>query len=219
VTPDEFRRAGHALIDWIADYREALARGEPPVRPNVEPGDLVAALPREAPERGEPFEAILADLDRLVLPGVMHWQHPRFFGWFPSGGSLPSVLGDLASTGLAVVGLSWQAAPALTELEQVTTDWLRDLLGLPSSFQGVLQDTASTATFVALVCARERDFGSTGAGMQGRSSALVVYASAQAHSSVEKAAMLAGFGRAHFRAIEVDADRRMRPDRLAAAIA
>jgi aromatic-L-amino-acid/L-tryptophan decarboxylase len=220
VTPDEFRRAGHALVEWIASYRERLAAGDLPVQAQVRPGDLIARLPAAAPERGEAIDRILADLDTLILPGVTHWQHPRFFGYFPSGGSLTSVLGDMVSTGLGVIGLNWQASPALTELEQVTTDWLRDLLGLPSTFSGVIQDTASAASFVALVCARERatDYGAARAGLQGGGAPLVVYTSAQAHSSVEKAALLAGFGRQYVRAIELDTDFRMDVAALDAAI-
>ncbi len=221
MTPDEFRRAGHALVEWIADYRERLARAELPVQARVQPGEIIGRLPSAAPERGEPFEAILADVEALLMPGVTHWQHPRFFGYFPSGGSLASVLGDMLSTGLGVVGLNWQAGPALTELEQVTTDWMRELLGLPRSFSGVIQDTASAATFVALVCARERasDYGAARAGLQGGNPPLVVYTSAQAHSSVEKAALLAGFGRDHVRAVALDADFRLDVAALAAAIA
>jgi aromatic-L-amino-acid/L-tryptophan decarboxylase len=220
VTPNEFRRAGHALVEWIAAYRERLAAGEFPVQARVAPGDLIASLPKAAPERGEPIDAILADLDTLILPGLTHWQHPRFFGYFPSGGSLASVLGDLASTGLGVIGLNWQASPALTELEQVTTDWLRDLLGLPATFSGVIQDTASAASFVALVCARERatDYGAAREGLQGGGAPLVVYASAQAHSSIEKAALLAGFGRQYVRAVELDAEFRLDVAALDAAV-
>ena len=220
MTPDEFRRAGHALVEWIAAYRERLAEGGFPVQAQVAPGELIGRLPAAAPEKGEPIDAILADLDRLILPGITHWQHPRFFGYFPSGGSLTSVLGDMVSTGLGVIGLNWQASPALTELEQVTTDWLRDLLGLSQAFSGVIQDTASAASFVALVCARERatDYGAARTGLQGGTAPLVVYTSAQAHSSVEKAALLAGFGRRHVRPIALDSAFRMDVPALEAAI-
>jgi aromatic-L-amino-acid decarboxylase len=220
VTPDEFRRAGHALVEWIAAYRERLAAGELPVQAQVRPGELIGRLPVAAPERGEPIEAILKDLDTLILPGITHWQHPNFYGYFPTGGSLTSVLGDMVSTGLGVIGLNWQASPALTELEQVTTDWLRDLVGLPVTFSGVIQDTASAASFIALVSARERstDYGATREGLQGAGPRLVVYASSQAHSSVEKAALLAGFGRQHVRAIGVDAEFRMDVPALEATV-
>lgn len=221
MTPEEFRRAGRALVDWVADYRERLAAGELPVQATTAPGEIVARLPSQAPETAEPFDAVLRDLDGILMPGVTHWQHPRFFGYFPSGGSLGSVLADLVSTGLGVVGLNWQASPALTELEQVTTDWLRDLLGLPAIFAGVIQDTASTASFVALVCARERATAYAGAraGLQDGAPPLVVYTSAHAHSSIEKAAVLAGFGREHVRAIAVDDEFRLDVAALDTAIA
>jgi aromatic-L-amino-acid decarboxylase len=221
MTPDEFRAAGHALVEWVASYRERLAAGDLPVQSRAAPGDLLASLPRAAPEAPEPFAAVLRDLDALVMPGITHWQHPRFFGYFPSGGSLAGVLGDMVSTGLAVVGLNWQASPALTELEQATTDWLRDLLGLPAAFAGVIQDTASTATFVALVCARERTSGYAAArgGLQDGGAPLVVYTSAHAHSSVEKAALLAGFGREHVRSVALDGSFRLDVAALERAIA
>ncbi len=221
MTPDEFRLAGHALVEWIAAYRERLAQGDLPVQAQVRPGELIAALPSAAPEQPEPFDDILRDLDALIAPGLTHWQHPRFFGFFPSVAPLSSVLGDMLSTGLGQIGLSWQASPALTELEQVATDWLRDLLGLPATFSGVIQDAASAATFIALVCARERAtrFGSSRGGLQGEAAPLVVYASSQAHSSVAKAALLAGFGRLNVREVPVDAIFAMRPDALAAMIA
>jgi aromatic-L-amino-acid decarboxylase len=220
VTPDEFRRAGHALVEWIAAYRDRLAACELPVQASVSPGELISKLPSIAPEQGEPFENILRDLDTLILPGVTHWQHPNFFAYFPAGASLASVLGDMISTGLGAVGLNWQASPALTELEQVTTDWLRDLLGLPSAFSGVIQETASAATLIALVSARERttEYSATREGLQDGGPPLVVYTSTQAHSSVAKAALLAGFGRLHLREIAVDAQFRMQASALQAAI-
>jgi aromatic-L-amino-acid decarboxylase len=221
MNPDEFRQAGHALVDWIAEYRERLAKGEPPVQSPLGPGDILARIPPAAPEAPEKFAAVLADLDTLVMPGITHWQHPRFFGYFPTGGSLSSVLADMVGTGLGVIGLNWQASPALTELEQAMTDWLRDLMGLPATFSGVLQDTASAASFVALVCARERatDFAATRGGLQDSAARpLVVYTSGQAHSSIEKAALMAGFGRHYVRAIEVDRDYRMVPAALDKAI-
>jgi aromatic-L-amino-acid/L-tryptophan decarboxylase len=221
MTPAEFRRAGHELIEWIAAYRERLATGDFPVQSQQRPGGLIAQLPVAAPEEPEPWEAILRDLEKLILPGITHWQHPRFFGYFPTGGSLAGVLGDMLSTGFGVIGLNWQAAPALTELEQVTTDWVRDLLGLPREFSGVIQDTASAASFVALVSARERASGyaAAGAGLQDGGAPLIVYTSAHAHSSIEKAALLAGFGREHVRPIEVDGEYRLSVAALEAAIA
>ena len=156
MTPEEFRRAGHELVDWVADYRERVARGEFPVMARTAPGDLRAALPTEPPQSPEDFTAIRRDLDALILPACTHWQDPRFHGYFPSNGLPAAVLGDLVSTGLGQLGLNWQASPALTELEEVTLDWWRQMLGLSGRWHGVIQDTASTATFVALVCARER---------------------------------------------------------------
>ena len=128
MTPDEFRRHGHAVVDWIADYRERVQ--DRPVMAPVAPGDIKALLPSAPPAEGEPFERILADLDRVVVPGLSHWQHPQFFGYFPSNGTLASVLGDYVSTGLGVLGLAWQSSPALTELEEVATGWLRQMVGL-----------------------------------------------------------------------------------------
>jgi aromatic-L-amino-acid decarboxylase len=218
MTPEEFRAAGHRIIDWIADYR---ARVESlPVRARTEPGAIKAQLPSLPPDAPESFDAIVADLDGIVMPGLSHWQHPRFFGYFPSNGSLASVLGDFVSTGLGVLGLAWQSSPALTELEEVVTDWMRAMLGLSPSWSGVIQDTASTSALIALVCARERatDYGLTRGGLQAEPQPLVVYTSAQSHSSVDKAALLAGFGRQNVRIVAHDARYAMRPDALAAAI-
>lgn len=219
MTPDEFRRRGHELIERIAAYREGLAGR--PVRSAAAPGALRARLPAAPPAAPEPFEVIWRDLDEWIVPGLTHWQHPRFCGYFPANAELSSVLGDLASSGFGVIGLSWQSSPALTELEEVVTDWLRQMLGLPAGWSGVLQDTASTCTLVALLCARERaaGFPAEGAGLQGGAAPLVVYHSGQAHSSVVKAALLAGFGRDHLRAIPVDASHALRVDALAAEIA
>jgi len=184
------------------------------------PGALRQALPSAPPERPEDFAAIRRDLDALILPACTHWQDPRFHGYFPSNGLPAAVLGDLVSTGLGQLGLNWQASPALTELEEVTLDWWRQMLGLSDRWQGVIQDTASAATFLALVCARERatNHAAVRGGMQAQERPLMVYASSQAHSSVEKAALLAGFGRDNLRVIPVDANFDMRPDALASAI-
>jgi glutamate/tyrosine decarboxylase-like PLP-dependent enzyme len=218
VTPEEFRRYGHALIDLVADYRAGVAGF--PVMSQVEPGAVKAQLPAQPPQDGEPFDAVLRDVKGLLLPGLSHWQHPSFFGYFPSNGELASVLGDYLSTGLGVLGLSWQSSPALTEVEEVATDWMRQMLGLSGSWSGVIQDTASTSTLVALICARERASGYAlaQAGLQGGGRPLVVYVSEHSHSSVEKAALLAGYGRAHVRAIGVDERYAMRADLLAEAM-
>jgi aromatic-L-amino-acid decarboxylase len=218
MTPEEFRRFGHQLVDWIADYRAHIAQR--PVLPPVEPGAIRARLPQEPPENPEPFERVLRDLEHVVLPGLLNWQHPRFFGFFPANSELASVLGDYLSTGLGVIGISWQSSPALTELEEVMTDWMRRMLGLSEAWSGVIQDTASTSTLVALLCARERtsEFGLARGGLQGGGPPLTVYISEHSHSSVEKAALLAGFGRAHLRRIPVDARYAMRADALADAV-
>jgi aromatic-L-amino-acid/L-tryptophan decarboxylase len=218
MTPDEFRRFGHDLIDRIADYRETLATR--PVMSRTSPGDVKALLPSMPPESREGFDAVLADLERVILPGLTHWQHPSFFGYFPANASLASVLGDTLSAGLGVLGLSWQACPALTELEEVVVDWVRQMVGLSEAWSGVIQDTASTSTLIALLCARERatDYALVRGGMQAEDRPLVVYASYQAHSSVEKAALLAGFGRENVRAVAVDDDHAMAPRALDAAI-
>jgi len=218
MTPEEFRRLGHQVVDWVADYRERVA--SLPVMSRVAPGDIKAQLPASPPDAPEGFEAILADLDRVILPGLSHWQHPRFFGYFPSNGELSSVLGDYLSTGLGVLGLSWQSSPALTEVEEVVTDWMRQMIGLSDAWSGVIQDTASSCTLVALSCARERTsgFSLARAGLQAESAPLVVYVSAHSHSSVEKAALLAGFGRANIRVIGTNERHAMRVDALAQAV-
>jgi len=218
MTPEEFRAAGHRLIDWIADYRTRVRTL--PVMTPAEPGDIKRRLPARPPDAPESFDAIVRDLDEIVMPGLVHWQHPRFFGYFPSNGSLASVLGDYVSTGLGVLGLAWQSSPALTELEEVATGWMRDMLGLSGAWSGVIQDTASTSTLVALICARERTTGyalSRG-GLQSEPHPLVVYTSAHSHSSVEKAALLAGFGRDNIHVVPHDAQYAMRPDALGEAI-
>jgi aromatic-L-amino-acid decarboxylase len=218
VTTEEFRRFGHWLVDWIADYRSTVTRY--PVMSRAQPGSIRARLPASPPEQPEAFDAVIRDLEAVLVPGLSHWQHPSFFGYFPSNGELSSVLGDYLSTGLGVLGLSWQSSPALTELEEIVTDWLRQMLGLSGAWSGVIQDTASTSSLVALTCARERASGYSlaRAGLQGEPAPLVVYVSEQSHSSVEKAALLAGVGRDNLRRIPVDGVYAMRPDALRAAV-
>ena len=219
MTPEEFRTHGHAVVDWIADYRARVQ--ERPVMAQTAPGDIKARMPASPPHEPEPFAALLADLDTIVAPGLTHWQHPDFFGYFPCNGTLASVLGDYVSTGLGVLGLAWQSSPALTEVEEVTTDWLRQMVGLSPGWAGVIQDTASTATLLALISARERVTGYAlgRGGLQAEPHALVIYTSAYAHSSVDKAGLLAGFGKDNIRHIACDANFAMRPDALAEAIA
>lgn len=219
MTPDEFRRAGHALIDWIAGYRERIE--SLPVMSQSRPGETRAKFPAEPPQQGgQPLEALLPVLEQSILPGITHWNHPRFFAYFPSNGTLAGALADLAAAGLGAQCMSWQTSPAATELEEVVLEWLRKMVGLPDTFTGVIQDTASTATLVALLCARERttDYAQTRGGLSEEKAALSVYASDQAHSSVEKAALLAGFGRAHVRSIATDAANAIQVDALERAI-
>jgi aromatic-L-amino-acid/L-tryptophan decarboxylase len=219
MNPEEFRAAGHQIVDWIADYR---ARVETfPVMARTRPGQIKQQLPATPPDAPEPFDAIVRDLDRIVVPGLSHWQHPSFFGYFPCNGSLASVLGDYVSTGLGVLGLAWQSSPALTEIEEVVTDWMRTMLGLSDAWSGVIQDTASTSTLIALISARERttSYSLGRGGLQGETAPLIVYTSAHSHSSVDKAALLAGFGRQNIRVVAHDAQYAMRADALGAAIA
>ena len=184
------------------------------------PGGIKARLPASPPAKPESFDAIINDVDQIVMPGITTWQHPRFFGYFPSNALLASVLGDYLSTGLGVIGLAWQSSPALTEVEEVATSWMRQMLGLSEAWSGVINDTASTSTLVALLCARERssNYSLSRGGLQGEAQPLVVYASAQSHSSVEKAALLAGFGKQHVRIVPHDGSYAMRPESLDAMI-
>ncbi|HUK75978.1 MAG TPA: pyridoxal-dependent decarboxylase [Thermoleophilia bacterium] len=218
MEPAEFRRLGHELIDWLADYREGVA--DLPVMSRVRPGDVAARLPAEPPLRGDGLGAVIDDLNATVLPGITHWNHPGFFAYFPSNTDLSSVLADLVSSGLGAQGMSWQTSPAATEVEDVVMDWLRRMVGLPGTFSGVIHDSASTATLCALLCARERatGFGQNHGGLQSQAAPLVVYASDQAHSSVAKAALLAGFGTDNLRLVESDDDYAMRADLLDAAV-
>lgn len=222
MSPEEFRRAGRAVVDWVADYLERLEAF--PVRSKVEPGEVREKVPAAPPERPESLEALLADLERVVLPGITHWQSPRFFAYFPANASPEAILGELVSAGLGVQGMSWVTSPACTELETAMLDWLAELCGLPARFRsdsdggGVIQDTASSATLCALLAARERasGFASNARGVDPRQ---VVYASSEAHSSVEKAVRIAGIGTDRLRRIPVDAAFRMDPNALAERIA
>ena len=221
MTTDEFRRYGKAVVDWIADYYDRLE--SLPVLAKVLPGQIRASLPAEPPLRGESFDAILPDIEKLILPGVTHWQSPNFFAFFPANASAPSILGELLSAGLGVQGMLWATSPACTELETHVLDWLVGMLGLPEEFLssgaggGVIQDTASSSALCALLAARERatNFATNRSGCDGR---LVAYTSTQAHSSVEKAVQCAGLGRENLRLIEVDDRFAMRPGALAQAI-
>jgi aromatic-L-amino-acid decarboxylase len=226
MTPDEFRRHGREVVDWVADYYERIESF--PVLSSAAPDALRAALPAAAPEEGEPFSALLADMSSLILPGVTHWQHPEFFAYFPANASGPAILAELLSAGLGVQGMLWATSPACTELEQHMLDWLASMLDLPERFRssgpggGVIQDTASTATFTALLAALQRvtDGKARAVGLGSAGGRYAVYASAHAHSSVQKAVMMAGLGEASLRLVETSPDTlAMRPEHLRALIA
>jgi aromatic-L-amino-acid/L-tryptophan decarboxylase len=222
MTPDDFRRYGREVVDWIADYYEHVE--SMPVLSQAAPGQIRASLPPQPPQHGEPFEAMLRDVDELIMPGITHWQSPNFFAFFPANTSFPAILGEMISAGLGVQGMLWATSPACTELETHVLDWMADMLALPERFKstsaggGVIQDSASSACLTALLAARERATGysTNETGCDGR---LVAYVSSQTHSSVEKAAKIAGLGRQNLRVIAVDETYAMRPDALASQIA
>jgi aromatic-L-amino-acid decarboxylase len=203
MTPDEFRKNGHALIDLIADYRSTLESR--PVRSQSDVGELLDWLPANPPADAEDPGQLLDEIQSRVVPAMTHWQHPSFFAYFPANADLSSVLGDLASSGFGQLGLNWQSSPPLTEFEDRMCDWMRQLLGLSEQWHGVIQDTASTSTLVALLCAREKvtDFAQMRDGLRNEPE-LVVYSSSQGHSSIVKAALLAGFGKNQLRSCTVD---------------
>jgi aromatic-L-amino-acid decarboxylase len=217
MSGEDFRRNGHAAVDWIADYLERVE--SLPVLSPALPGQIRANLPCAPPQQGEAFPAILQDLEKIILPGLTHWQSPNFFAFFPANNSGPAILGELLSAGLGIQGMLWATSPACTELEMHMLDWMVDMLGLPLKFKsggaggGVIQDTASSAALCALLAARERatNFHSNQTGCDGR---LVAYASTQAHSSIEKAVGIAGLGRKNLRLIDVDEDFAMQPAQL-----
>ena len=221
MTIDEFKNNGYKVIDWIADYYKNVDSF--PVLSQSAPGDIRKQLPDHPPEDGETFEAVLADMNEKILPGITHWQSPNFFAFFPCNSTGPAILGDMLSTGLGVQGMLWATSPACTELETHVLDWLVDMLDLPEKFKsnrsgsGVIQDTASSATLCALVAAREK--ASNGKiNETGFDGTLRVYTSSQAHSSVEKAVKIAGIGRHNLRSIAVDNEFAMRPSELRRAI-
>lgn len=218
---DEFRRWGHRMIDWLADYQRQVEQY--PVLSQVKPGEIRSQLPEAPPLEGEPFEDILRDVERIIMPGVTHWQSPNFFGFFPSNNSGPSILGELLSAGLGVQGMLWSTSPACTELETHVLDWLVDLLALPPAFKsnstggGVIQDSASSAALCAILTARERATKGQG-NARGLDGTLTAYASTQTHSSIEKGIRIAGIGVDNLRLIDVDEKFAMRPELLEEAI-
>ncbi len=221
MTPEEFRHWGHAVVDWIAEYQQRVETL--PVLSRVLPGQIRASLPAEPPLQGEPFSTILADVDRLILPGITHWQSPNFFAYFPANTSGPSILGELLSAGLGVQGMLWATSPACTELETHVLDWMADMVGLPARFKssgaggGVIQDSASSAVLCALLAARERATAFE-TNEKGCDRTLVAYTSPHAHSSIEKAMKVAGLGRQQLRFVEVDDNCAMRPEALSQQI-
>jgi aromatic-L-amino-acid decarboxylase len=223
MTPEEFRRHGHATVDWIADYYRRIEQF--PVLSQVSPGDIRAGLPAHPPEQGEPFEDVLRDLDATLMPGITHWQHPSFFAYFPANTSGPAILADLLSSGLGVQGMLWATSPAATELETHVLDWLADLLDLPARFRsagtggGVIQHTASDAALVALLAALHRASGGATEHQGVAAGRYAVYTSTQTHSSIEKACRIAGLGADALRKIDVDpTSLAARPDHLRALI-
>jgi aromatic-L-amino-acid decarboxylase len=218
VELDEFRRHGHAVVELVADYLGGIE--ERPVRARTRPGEIDAQLATAAPESGEDVEGILADFERVVMPGITHWQHPRFFAYFPANSSPPSILAEMLTAGVAAQCMLWQTSPAATEMETRVLDWVRQAIGLPPGFTGVIQDSASSATLAALVAARERALAGAGnAHGLADHPPVTVYATAEAHSSVEKACRIAGIGSAGLRRVAVDEQGRMVARELAVRIA
>jgi aromatic-L-amino-acid decarboxylase len=213
---EDFRRAGYQFVDWIADYFENVEKY--PIVARVEPGDIKRMIPAVPPARGEAMDGIFRDFEKMIMPGITHWQHPGWFAYFPANNSPASVLGELLTAGLGAQGMVWQTSPAAAELEEVVLDWLRQMIGLPSGFSGVIQDTASTATLCALLSAREKATGFEG-NESGLRQPLVVYASEEAHSSVDKGVRIAGFGRKNLRRIPTDDRFALIPEKLDEAIA
>lgn len=214
MTPEQFRRHGHRAIDWIAEYLEHPERY--PVLPAVKPGDVTDSLPCSGPDQGEPMERILADFERLIVPGMTHWNHPGFMAYFANSATPEGILGELFAAALNGNGMLWKTSPAVTELEQVVLRWLREWSGLPESWFGLIYDTASIASMHAMAAAREAC--DPESRTRGNRRGLVVYTSEQAHSSIEKGAIAVGIGQDHVRKIGVDEEFRMRPDALREAI-
>ena len=219
MDPEEFRQHAHQLADWMADYFRDV--GTMPVTPGVQPGDILRQIASGPPEEGEPFQRLFQQFREIILPGMTHWNHPGWFAYFPANNSPPSVLAEMLTATLGAQCMSWATSPAATELEQAMMEWLRQMVVLPAGFVGVIQDTASTATLVALLSARERTTGHE-AGLRGLAAAgsrLTVYASTEAHSSVDKGVKLAGYGLERLRKVAVDRNYAMRPEELERIIA
>lgn len=212
---ETFRKFGHEFVDWVVDYLDSVE--EYSVRAQIKPGEIINRLPDSAPVVGESMEDIFKDFKEIIFPGMTHWQHPSWFGYFPANNSPPSVLAELLTAGLGAQCMIWETSPAAAELEERVLDWLRRMLGLPEGMEGVIQDTASTTTMVALLTAREKatDFKTNREGIHEK---LFVYVSEEAHSSVEKGAKIAGYGKDNIRRIPVDENFAMIPAQLEVAI-
>lgn len=218
MSPEDFRRYGHQVVDWIADY---LAHPERyPVLSQNQPGDVKNALPSAAPEKGEAMEALLADLDRVIVPGVTHWNHPAFFAYFATSGSAPGILGEMFSAAFNTNAMLWRTSPSATELEEVTIEWLRQALGISPDFSGVIYDTASISSLCAIAAAREAvdELNVREEGLGTSNTRLRLYCSEHAHSSVDKAVITLGIGHQGVRKIAADSEFRMDPRALATAI-
>lgn len=213
----EFKKNAHMLVEWIAEYFENIEKY--PVKSKSSPGDIISKLPAKAPERGEKFEKIFADFEKIILPGITHWQSPSFFAYFPANNSFPSILGELLSSALGAQCMSWATSPAAAELEEAVMTQLAGLIGLPENFCGVIEDTASTSTLCAVLSAREKysDY-SVNAGGFGAESRFTAYCSDQAHSSIEKAVKIAGIGKNNLRLVPCDKNYAMVPSELEAAV-
>jgi aromatic-L-amino-acid decarboxylase len=213
---DHFRKHAHEFVDWIADYLADIEKY--PVMSPIKPGEIRSRLPGSPPLHGEPMDRIFADFKRVILPGITHWQHPSWHAYFPANNSPESILGEILTAGMGAQGMSWLTSPAATELEDLVMEWLRQMLGLPAGLQGVIQDSASSATLAALLSARERatDFEANESGLR---RPLIAYASPETHSSIEKGIKIAGYGRRNLRLIETDEAFAMIPAKLEAAIA
>ncbi len=211
---EEFRKRAHEMVDWMADYYEHVEQY--PVKSQVKPGEIIKQLPQSPPKTGESFDTIFADFQKVIMPGITHWQHPSFFAYFNANTSFPSLLGEMLTAALGAQCMSWQTSPAATELEERVMEWVAELIGLPVGFTGVIQDTASTATMCALISAREKlsQFAVNKDGLFERQK-FIVYCSTEAHSSIEKAVKAIGIGKENLRKVPVDRVFALIPEKLA----
>lgn len=218
MNSEDFRKNAHEIVDWVADYLETVR--DYPVRAQVKPGDTFEKLPKVPPVRGEPFDGLMQDFKDIIVPGITHWQHPRFFAYFPANVTPASMLAEMLTSALGVNTMLWETSPSATELEEQMMDWLKEMLRLPKDWAGVIQDTASSATFCAVLAARERATGwqVNETGLRD-AQPLAFYTSAEAHSSLEKAVKMAGLGRASIRLVPTDANHAIDPEAFAVLVA